>query len=74
VGGGPHFPETVGKPGYDEAKTVWTVPVKLKPDWSYRFMLNSGRFQSSRSEEGVALEPVTVEVKTAKKGRAESTD
>jgi hypothetical protein len=66
VGGGPHFPEVVGKPSYDETKTVWTVPVKLKPDWSYRFMLNSGRFQAFRSEAGVPLEPVTVEFKTGK--------
>ena len=74
VGGGPHFPEFVGKPSYDEAKTAWTVSVKLKPDWSYRFMLNSDRFHGFRSRQGVPLEPVTVEFKTAKKGRTESTD
>lgn len=72
VGGGPNFPEIVGKPGYDEAKTVWSVRVKLQPDWSYRFMLNSDRFTAFRSGEGVRLAPVTVEFKTAKKGRAEA--
>ena len=74
VGGGPHFPELVGKPSYDETKTAWTVQVKLKPDWSYRFMLNSDRFEGFRSRQGVPLEPITVEFKTAKKDGAESTD
>ena len=64
VGGGPNFPEIVGKPSYDETRTVWTVSVKLKPDWSYRFMLNSDRFQAFKSQNGVALAPVTVTFKT----------
>jgi len=74
VGGGPRFPETVGKPSYDATKTVWTVPVQLQPDWTYRFMLNSDRFTAFRSSEGVPLAPVTVEFKTGKRGRADSTD
>jgi hypothetical protein len=66
VGGGPHFPETVARARYDETRTVWTVPIKLKPDWTYRFRLNSDRFQAFRSEEGVLLAPVKVEFKTAR--------
>ena len=58
VGGGPNFPELTGKPSYDSTRTVWSVPVKLKPDWSYRFMLNSDRFQAFRSQGGVSLAPV----------------
>lgn len=66
VGGGPHFPELAGEPAYDSTRTVWTVPVKLKPGWSYRFMLNSDRFQNFRSREGVPLAPVAVTFTTAK--------
>ena len=73
VGGGPDFPETAGKPAYDEPKTTWTVPVKLKPDWSYRFMLNSDRFQNFRSRGGVPLDPVEVTFKTAEKPPAKPT-
>lgn len=66
VGGGPNFPEITGRPAYDASRTVWTVPVKLKPDWTYRYMLNSGRFQSFRSQDGTALAPVTVTFTTRK--------
>jgi len=64
VGGGPNFPEIVGKPSYDAKKTVWTVSVKLKPNWRYQFMLNSGRYNSFRSADGEPLAPVTVSFKT----------
>ena len=66
-GGGPHYPETPGKPKYDATRTTWTTPVKLKPDWSYEFWLNSGQFDSFRSAEGVPLESVHVTFKTAAK-------
>ena len=64
-GGGPHYPETPGKPKYDAACTTWTAPVKLKPNWSYEFWLNAGQFDSFRSAEGVPLESVHVTFKTA---------
>ena len=64
VGGGPSFPELVGKPSYDPTRTVWSVSVKLKPDCSYRFMLNSGRFNSFKSQDCVPLAPVIVTFKT----------
>ncbi len=64
VGGGPHCPETTGRPQYDAGRTTWTVSVKLKPDWNYEFMLNSGSFTSFQSAEGVPLEPVSVKFKT----------
>jgi hypothetical protein len=74
VGGGPNFPETSGKPAYDDTKTTWTVPVKLKPGWSYRFMLNSDRFQNFRSREGVPLKPVEVSFRTAEKPPKKSSE
>ena len=64
VGGGQEFPELVGQPRYDTARTAWTVSVKLKPNWSYRFMLNSDRFQGFRSQDGVPLPPVVVAFRT----------
>ena len=64
-GGGPHSPETPGKPKYDAACTTWTTSVKLKPNWSYEFWLNAGQFDSFRSAEGVPLESVHVTFKTA---------
>jgi hypothetical protein len=64
VGGGPHCPETTGKPHYDAKRTTWTVPVKLRPSWSYEYKLNYGRFDSFRSEEGVPLDSVAVTFET----------
>lgn len=64
-GGGPHFPETSGKPSYDAKQTTWTIHVKLKPGRSYEFMLNSPSFTAFQSEDGVPLEPVKVTFKTA---------
>jgi hypothetical protein len=64
VGGGPNYPETVGRPRYDqEGKTV-TLKVKLKPDWRYEFWLNREQYASFRSEEGAALKSVHVEFRT----------
>jgi hypothetical protein len=66
VGGGPHCPETTGKPSYDKSCKKWTVPVKLKPDWSYEFWLNSGSYDSFRSQDGTPLDSVKVTFKTSK--------
>ncbi len=66
VGGGPNFPETVGKCYYDSKRTTWTCPIKLKPGWKYEFRLNSNRFVNFRSEKGVSLEPVVISFNTAK--------
>lgn len=63
-GGGPHYPETVGKPHYDAQRRTWTVSVKLKPDWDYEFWLNAGQYQSFQSEEGVPLKSVPVKFRT----------
>ena len=73
VGGGPHFPEVAGKPGYDSTRTIWSIPVKLKPEWSCELMLNSNWFQAFRSQDGVALAPVKVTFKTAKSSTTRST-
>lgn len=64
VGGGPHFPETTGRPSYDAERKVLTIPVKLKPDWDYELWLNRGRFDSFQSQDGVKLQPVKVTFRT----------
>jgi hypothetical protein len=65
-GGGPHFPELVGKSSYNAKRTTWTVHVKLEPNWEYQFALNSGAYDSFQSAEGVPLESVEVTFKTGK--------
>jgi len=66
-GSGPHYPETVGKPHYDEQRKTWTVEVELKPDWDYEFWLNAGQYQSFQSDEGVPLKSVAVKFRTGPK-------
>ena len=73
VGGGPHCPEAGKGAHFDAQRKTWTVPLKLKPDWSYEFMLNSESYDAFRSEEGVALEPVSVTFKTAGQKGTEQT-
>jgi hypothetical protein len=70
VGGGPHCPETTGKPHYDADRKVWTVSVKLKPDWTYQCSLNSETYTAFRSAEGVPLEPISVTFKTSSQSAA----
>lgn len=67
VGGGPEFPEPAGQPKYDAARTTWTVPIRLQPERSYRFLLNSDRFQNFQSADGLPLDPVTVRFQTGKR-------
>ncbi len=64
VGGGPNYPETTGKPSYDQECRVLSLPVRLKPDWEYRFRLNSTRYDTFRSQDGIPLEPVAVNFRT----------
>ena len=68
-GGGPHFPELVGKSSFDAKQTTWTTRVKLKPDWDYQFTLNAGQFIGFRSAEGVPLEEMEVTFRTKAKTR-----
>jgi len=59
-GGGPNFPEIVGKVAYDREGKVFTIPVRLKPGWTYTFSLNSPSFQNFKSREGIPLDPFPV--------------
>ncbi len=55
-----------GAPSFDPSGTVFTLPWRLEPGRTYRFALNSLRFTGFRSEEGVPLEPVPLEVRVAR--------
>lgn len=60
VGSKADQPEITGSLAYDAQRRVLTVPIRLEPSKTYRFSLNSTRFQAFRSKDGVALEPVEV--------------
>ena len=65
VGGGPKYPETLGKPVYSDDQKTITLRVRLKPEWEYEFWLNRGNYMSFRSQEGVPLKSVHVQFKTS---------
>ncbi len=54
-GGGPNFPEVIGKPTWIDKQTV-VVKVRLKPAHGYELSLNCASGQNFRSAEGVPLE------------------
>jgi hypothetical protein len=60
-------PEIVGPLRFDSERKRLTVPVKLEAARSYRFALNSERFRSFVSAEGVPLAPVEFAFATAAK-------
>jgi len=64
VGGGPHYPQTLGKPRYHPDHKTISLQVKLKPNWTYEFWLNRGQYRSFRNEKGIPLEPVHVRFST----------
>ncbi len=49
VGSSAEAPPSAGSPFYDEKRLTITIPVKLEPKKTYRFSLNSARFDSFRS-------------------------
>lgn len=51
-------PKISGKPRYDRSRKQLTVPVQLEPGKTYRFALNSERFQGFVSADGVPLGPL----------------
>jgi hypothetical protein len=57
-------PQVTGDPAYDVERVVLTVPIRLEPRRTYRFWLNSDRFQGFKSAEDVPLEPVEITFST----------
>lgn len=54
TGGGDTYPQTTGKPFYDEKRMTCTMPVKLEPGKVYWVGVNSPSYRNFVSEEGVA--------------------
>jgi len=46
TGGGDTYPQTTGKPSYDETKTICTLPVKLEPGKVYWVGINSPSYKN----------------------------
>ncbi len=63
-GGGPNFPEVIGKPAWVDKRTI-VVKVRLKPDHGYELSLNCPAGQSFRSADGVPLEATPWRFSTA---------
>ncbi len=70
-GGGPTFPESAGKTGWTDKRTI-VMKVKLEPDHDYRMSLNCRDAENFRSADGVPLRPVRWSFSTAP-GAAELT-
>lgn len=67
-GGGDNYPDTPEKSHpfwLDDHKTC-VLPVKLKPGIAYHLFLNTEKFQSFRSQDGVPLKPVIYRFSTKK--------
>lgn len=58
------LPEFVGQPSWDAAHKVLTVKMKMQPGRTYRFQLNSPRFQGFVAADGTPLEGVPVSFRT----------
>ena len=63
VGGGPNFPEIVGKPRWQDAKT-FVMRMRLKPNHQYHLSLNNHTFANFRSKQGEAATPYPISFKT----------
>ena len=63
VGGGPNFPETFGRPRWEDSKT-FVMRMRLKPDHQYHLSLNNDTFTNFRSENGEIATPYPISFKT----------
>ncbi len=59
------FPETTGRPEWNEDRTACTIPVKLQPNSTCRLGLNSPRHINFQSASGLPLEPIVWTFTTA---------
>jgi hypothetical protein len=60
------FPGTRGEPHYLDDKRTCVLPVALEPEKSYVVWINSERFDSFRSADGIAATPYKIEFRTRK--------
>ena len=69
VGGGPRFPAIVGKPRWDDDKTI-VIAVKLEPDHEYWLSINSDTFRNFRNRQGEPAVPQPIAFRTRRAGPA----
>jgi hypothetical protein len=63
-GGGPNFPELLGKPRWVNKRTL-VVGVKLKPNYEYQMSINCSNYQNCKNVNGEPAEIYPVDFKTA---------
>ena len=63
-GGGPSFPELIGKPRWLDKRTL-VADVKLKPNYEYQMSVNCPSFQNCKNVNGEPAEIYPVNFKTA---------
>ena len=71
VGGGPTFPEVVGRPLWISNTTI-VLSVRLKPDHAYWLSINSDRYQGFRGTNGLPAVPYPISFRTAPSGTVDS--
>ncbi|MBN1392662.1 MAG: Ig-like domain-containing protein [Sedimentisphaerales bacterium] len=77
-GGGPNYPETIGKPRWINKRTI-VMRVKLAPDHNYQLSINCPSYQNFKNTQGESAEPYPIEFRTgsgkgAKAEASNSTD
>lgn len=63
-GGGPQFPKTTGRGGWQSART-FVIPVKLEPEHDYRFSVNCPSAQDFRSISGEPAKITPISFRTS---------
>ena len=71
-GGGPKYPETVGRPRWINKRTI-VMRVRLEENHDYEFSVNCPSYKNFKSVQGEAVRPYPVKFKTGalRKGKAE---
>src|SRR5688572_14769002 len=63
VGGGEPFPELLGQPRWETARTI-VVRVRLKPNHDYWLSVNNDRFQNFTNRNGEVAESYPIQFRT----------
>lgn len=70
VGGGPTFPEVIGRPQWISNTTI-VLQVRLKPDHAYWLSINSDRYQNFRGVNGLPAVPFHIPSPSALRHRTQ---
>lgn len=65
VGGGPEFPQIIGKPRWANDRTI-VISVRLEPEHEYWLSINSDRFSNFRNQMGEAATPYPISFTTGR--------